>query len=88
MVWVGAAAGWLVGAWAVALVLGAVVRRSHGAVPAAALTTDPAADPAALRRAPEPVAVPAQRSGPPPTPPHGLRSQGHLSCVASVRPRR
>jgi hypothetical protein len=88
MWWVAAAAAWLIGASAVALVLGAVVRRSHGAVPAAVLTAGPAADPAAVRRAPEPVAVPAQRSGPPPTPPHGLRSQGHLSCVASVRPRR
>jgi hypothetical protein len=84
MWWVAAAAAWLIGASAVALVLGAVVRRSHGAV----LTADPPADPAAGRRAPEPVAVPAQRTGPPPTPPHGLRSQGHLSCVASVRPRR
>ena len=87
MWWLGAAAAWLVGAWAVALVLGAVVRRSHGAASCAVLAEDPAAVPAGARPGPEPVAVPAQRSGPPPTPPHGLRSQGHLSCVSSVRPR-
>jgi hypothetical protein len=79
MWWVGAAAAWVVGAWAVALVLGAVVRRGHGA--------SAAVEPAVPPVAPAAVAVPAQRSAPPATPPYGLRSQGHLSCVASVRPR-
>lgn len=76
MWWMGAAAVWLLGACAVALVLGAVLRRGHCTAPAAPPEPEPA-----------PVRVPAQRSAPPATPPHGLRSQGHLSCVASVRPR-
>jgi hypothetical protein len=79
MWWVGAAAAWLVGAWTVALVIGAVLRRSHGPAP---VGSGPAPEPVALT-----AAVPAQRAAPPPTPPHGLRSQGYLTCVAPVRPR-
>ena len=79
---VGAAAVWLVGACATALVLGAVLRRGAGSdlgavgvgavgVGAVAVEEDPV------------VAVPAQRGQAPATPAHGLRSQAHLTCAGT-----
>jgi hypothetical protein len=81
MWWLGGAAVWLVGACAVALLLGAVLRRG-----CAAVADDPPPGP---RPARERVRVPALRpaASSPSTPPHGLRSQGYLSCAGSVRPR-
>lgn len=76
-VWVlGAAALWVGGACALALLLGAVLRRGRDARFAPA-------PPVPARRRPVPVSVPAQRSAPV-TPPHGLRSQAHLSCTDRV----
>lgn len=72
---VGAAAVWLVGACAVAVLVGAVLRRGCAAEP---LPDD-------VGVAIPPVVVPAQRSASPATPPYGMRSQAHMTC-ASVRP--
>ncbi len=72
---VGAAAVWLVGACAVAVLVGAVLRRGGAA--------EPIRDEIAI----PPVTVPAQRSASPATPPYGMRSQAHMTC-ASQRPGR
>jgi hypothetical protein len=72
-IWVvGAAAAWVVGACGLALLLGSVLRRGGG--PA---DPRPAARGGALA-----VAVPVQRTAPPSTPPHGMRSRAHFSCAA------
>lgn len=76
-IWVvGAAAVWIVGACGLALLLGSALRR--GSAPGAPQL-------AAEQDVVLAVAVPAQRGGPPATPPYGMRSQAYLSC-ATARP--
>ena len=80
-VWVlGAAALWIGGACALALLLGAVLRRGRDERFAPA---PPASAPLVPGRPPVRVSVPAQRPAPV-TPPHGLRSQAHLTCADRV----
>lgn len=77
--WVlGAAALWVGGACALALLLGAVLRRGRDDRFAPASAPPVPARPRAVQ-----VSVPAQRPAPV-TPPHGLRSQAHLSCADRV----
>lgn len=79
-VWVlGAAALWVGGACALALLLGAVFRRGRDERFAPA----PPAGPVPRPSRPVRVSVPAQRRAPV-TPPHGLRSQAHLNCADRV----
>ena len=80
--WVlGAAALWVGGACALALLLGAVLRRGRDERFAPAPPAG--APPVPARRRPVRVSVPAPRPAPV-TPPHGLRSQAHLSCADRV----